>query len=135
MNQGAAHVVLPPDDRDIEQATKSAVATMREFYGNDLLGAYLFRSRARGDYHACSNVNVAGVVENHRLAGSRCLRFSDLRYDVLIETGADLDIEVLSKSEWLEPSRSERASRVPEIRRDAIDLLTEFWEEKSEESP
>lgn len=108
---------------------------MRECYGKDLAGAYLFGSRARGDYHACSNVNVAAVVEDHRLAGSRWLPFSDLRYDVLIETGTDLDIEVLSKSEWLDPSRSERASRVREIRRDAIDLLTEFWEEQSEESP
>ena len=86
-------------------------------------------------WHASSNVNVAAVVEDHRLAGSRWLRFSDLRYDVLVETGTDLDIEVLSKSEWLDPSRSERASRVREIRRDAIDLLSEFWEEESEESP
>jgi antitoxin ChpS len=129
MNQTFADAFLPPDDLGIERATKRAVATMRERYGDDLVGVYLFGSRARGDYQPFSDVNIAVIIEDHRLTGSRWLLFVDLGYDMLIETGAELQITVLTKSEWLDPSRSERPGHVWEIRRDATDLLTSFWEE------
>lgn len=129
MKQAIADALLPPDDHGIERATRQAVATMRGRYGDDLAGVYLFGSRARGDYQPFSNVNIAVIVEDHRLTGSRSFLFSDLGYEMLIETGAELQITVLAKSEWLDPSRSERPGHVREIRRDATDLLTSFWEE------
>ncbi len=135
MNPALADAHLPPDDRGIERATKRTIATMRELYGDDLIGVYLFGSRARGVHHAFSNLNIAVIVEDHRRTSTGWPPFGGLGYEVLIETGAELDITVLAKSEWLDPSRSERPGRVREVRRDAIDLLTSFWEEEPGESP
>jgi antitoxin ChpS len=119
--------LLPPDDVGLEYAIKQAVVAMRARYGADLVAMFLFGSRARGDYHGESDVDLAVVIEDARVAETGSLAFADLGYNMLIETGAALHFAFVSKSDWMNSSPSTRQGLVAQIRREAIDLLTPFW--------
>lgn len=94
----------PPDDETVAKALQDFAAAVRRHYGDRLRGLYLFGSRARGDHTPESDADVAVVLAdgNWRYWDEK-MQLSDLSYDSLIETGADIQGWPVRQSEWDKP--------------------------------
>jgi uncharacterized protein len=110
----------PPDDATVERAIEDFAIAIRKSYGEMVKGIYLFGSRARGDHTPESDADIAVV-----LAGddwdfwTERMRIADLEYDVIVETGADVQGWPLRESEWRDPRTHRNPPLVRSMRRDA----------------
>ena len=99
-------LLAPPDDATVARALQDFAAAVRRHYGDRLRGLYLFGSRARGDHTPESDADVAVVLADGGW------RFWDekktlihLSYDLMVDTGADIQAWPMRESEWLQPER------------------------------
>lgn len=116
-------LLRPPTEEEVRRALRRFAAIAREHYGARLKGLYLFGSRARGDHHPHSDVDVAVVLQDGDWRSWNEVRtLSDLTYDLLIEDGADIQAIPIRVSEWEEPSRHANPSLVRTARRDGKPL-------------
>lgn len=109
----------PPDVSAIAKALTAYSEVARERYGDRLRGMYLFGSRARGDSKPYSDVDVALVVAGDDVDSLQDARaLSDLAYDVLLETGAEIQPWVLAERDWKQPADSTSPDLIEAIKRD-----------------
>jgi len=66
------------------------VKDTRLAYGDDLLKIVLFGSRARGDAHPESDVDVAVVLKDIQDRGADRNRLADIAYEAIVETYVDV---------------------------------------------
>jgi predicted nucleotidyltransferase len=112
-------LLAPPDEQAVAKAVDAYAAALRKRYGSRLKGVYLFGSRARGDFGPYSDVDVAFVVadgEPDSFEETKVL--SDLAYDLLLETGAEIQPWMVAEREWQEPSQSQSPALVRAMKRD-----------------
>jgi antitoxin ChpS len=114
----APDLLAPPDDAAVTAAGRAFVSALRERYGDRLTGVYLFGSRARGDFRPFSDLDVAIVLAGGAEALSEEIALSDLAYDLLLETGAEIQPWLFSAAEWVDPSRSAQADLIRAVRQD-----------------
>ena len=94
----------PPDDATVTKALQDFAAAVRRHYGDRLRGLYLFGSRARGDHTPESDADVAVVLADDGWTyWSEKMRLSELSYEPLVETGADIQGWPVRQSEWNTP--------------------------------
>ena len=96
----------PPDDATVARALADFAAAVRRHYGDRLRGLYLFGSRARGDHTAESDADVAVVLADgdwRVLEEKKAL--IRLGYDLMVDTGTDIQAWPMRESEWREPHR------------------------------
>ena len=118
-------VLEEPNDEAVEAAVRSFAASARSLYGVRVKGIYLFGSRARGDHTQDSDADVAVVLADRGWRGWEDRRdLVDLTYDLLLETGADVEPWPLRESEWLDPALHRNPALVRNMRRDAIAIAT-----------
>ena len=119
---GSADPYAPPDDETVQRALEAYARAVRELYGSRVKGVYLFGSRARGDHKPESDADVAVVLADdggwdfwaeHR-------RLSDLGYDTLMESGADVQGWPIRMSEWNNPQVHSNPQLVHAIQVDGV---------------
>jgi predicted nucleotidyltransferase len=90
---------------------------LNRLYGARLARAVLYGSRARGDWNADSDYDVAVFLTEITDWRPDQERLADLRVELFDETGALLDIHPFRASEW-----PDRTPLMGEIRREGVDL-------------
>jgi antitoxin ChpS len=113
-------LLAPPDDAAVTRAVTALASALREHYGDRLKAIYLFGSRARGDFEPYSDVDVALILEGEvqrSLPETRYL--SDLAYDLLLETGAEVQPWPIEEKDWRNPDNAESPALVGAMKRDA----------------
>lgn len=100
-------------------ALRELLPALRALLGGELLEARLFGSRARGEGHAGSDLDVALIVT----AEGRGRRYDayDLAYDVGLRCGVDVALLVLER-ERLQELRARERLLATELDRDGIAL-------------
>jgi predicted nucleotidyltransferase len=114
----------PPDDATVARALRDFAAAVRRHYGDRLRGLYLFGSRARGDHTPESDADVAVVLadDGWRVWNEKKVLIR-LSYDLIIDTGADIQAWPIRESQWQEPERHHNPAFAKAIRRDGKALL------------
>lgn len=85
--------------------------------------AVLFGSRARGDFHAESDVDIAVLLPTappSRMAAA--VEMADMAFDVLLETGLLIAPLPFSRAEFAMPDTSDSPALVEAIRREGVRL-------------
>ncbi len=103
-------LLKPPDDRAVNAALEAFSEAIRRRYGTKLAGVHLFGSRARGDFEPLSDVDVAVVLiraESKTL--DEQIALYDLAYDLLLQTGAEIQPWLFEAHEWPIPRIQLRA--------------------------
>ena len=118
-------ILAPPTDADVQRALTLFSEAVAAAYGRELAALYLFGSRARGDHHPFSDADVAVVLhdENWQLVPEK-RRLARLAYDVIVETGVDVQGWPVSLAAWREPDRHSNPELVRRMRRDGKPLRT-----------
>lgn len=85
--------------------------------------ALLFGSRARGDFHADSDADIAVLLDGTRRPFLQTkLELADLAYDVLLETGIHIQALPLWPEDWEHPETFSNPGLIENIRREGIPL-------------
>lgn len=120
MTRTLAEFLRPPTENEICAALKRFAADARAHYGDTLQSLWLFGSRARGDHHSHSDIDVAMVLRDGDWLDWRERDvLSDLSYERLVDVGADIQGWPVRLSEWLDPERHHNPSFLNAMRRDA----------------
>lgn len=108
-------------DAKTEQAARAFLQRIAGRY--DVAGAFLFGSRARGDYRPDSDADIAVLLHGRR---SRFLdtklALADIAYDVLLETGVLIQPLPVWEDEWEHPERSTNPALLRKISREGVRL-------------
>lgn len=109
----------PPDDATVNQAIEDYARAVRQAYGARVKGIYLFGSRARGDHTPDSDADVAVVLQDRDWDfWAEVIHLSDLSYDVLMESGADIQGWPVNSSAWDDPHTHNNPSLIMAMHRD-----------------
>lgn len=115
-----ADLLEPPDDATVARALEEYARAIRREYGSRVRGIYLFGSRARGDHTRESDADVAVVLADGDWDyWAEKMRLTDLTYDFLVATGADLQGWPLRETQWAAPETHHNPDLVKAMRRDA----------------
>lgn len=90
---------------------------------SDVVGAWLFGSRARGNARVGSDADLAIILRG--APGERfreALRLADLAFEVLLETGVLIEALPLWQEEWEHGETFSNPALIETIRRDGIPL-------------
>lgn len=114
----AVDLLSPPGDSTVAAAAKRFAETARRRYAHALHGVYLFGSRARGDNSPFSDVDLAIVVDDSVDVAGETVPLSWEAYDLLLETGAEIQPWLFSLSDWNQPERSASPGLVRSAKRE-----------------
>jgi antitoxin ChpS len=112
-------LMQPPTNEAVRTALSRFAEELRSRYGDRLTGLHLFGSRARGDFKPFSDVDVAVILENGAESLDGRMDLYNLAYDILVETGAEIQPWPFSTREWADPSASESPALLRSLKRDS----------------
>lgn len=116
-------LLTPPDDATVNKAIEDYARAVRKSYGARVKGIYLFGSRARGDHTPESDADIAVVLTDGEWDyWEEQFRLADIEYDILIETGAELQGWPVRESEWRKPETHHNPALVGAMQRDALPI-------------
>lgn len=108
-------------DPNTEQAARAFLEKAAAHY--DIAGAILFGSRARGDYRADSDADIAVVLHGDtRPRMDTVLDMADMAFDVLLETGVLVEAIPFWEGEWQHPETFGNPALIQNIRREGVPL-------------
>lgn len=90
----------------------------RHSYGDGLLKLVLFGSRARGDAHKDSDVDIAVVLRSVPDRNTERKRLADIAYEAIVETYLGVQALPVSLDEWEHPERHSNPALIRAIKRD-----------------
>jgi predicted nucleotidyltransferase len=108
-------------DPETERAARAFLDRAAARY--DVAEAVLFGSRARGDYRADSDADIAVVLRG--IPGPRmdaALDMADMAFDVLLDTGILVEAIPFWEDEWRHPENFANPALIENIRRDGMAL-------------
>lgn len=108
---------------DLKRTLRGFAEAVARQQGARFRQAILFGSHARGDARSGSDVDVA-VVLSDMPEGliDTTLAMAGVAYDVLLDTGIDIQPVPLSEDEWNHPEHHSNPYLVKNIRRDGVPL-------------
>jgi predicted nucleotidyltransferase len=113
--------LYPPFEPDTTLALRLFLARVSARY--PVSGAYLFGSRARGDFRADSDADVALLLRGPQGAFlDTKLDLADIAYDVLLETGIRIQPLPVWEDEWAHPETYSNPGLLVNISREGIRL-------------
>lgn len=112
-------LLAPPDAGAIEHGIELFANVVRRRYGPALRGLFLFGSRARGDADPFSDVDLAVVVADGVDIARETVPLSAAIYDVLVESGAEVQPWLFRESDWHAPEKAPSSRLIRSARRDA----------------
>jgi len=119
-------LLTPPDDATVTRAVRDYARAVRQAFGERVKGIYLFGSRARGDHMPESDADIAVVLEDGGWDyWSEKSRLTDMTYDLLIETGTDVQAWPVKDSEWVDPALHRNPALVRSMQEDAKPVETQ----------
>ena len=118
------NLLSPPDERAITRGIALFADLVRQRYGQNLRGLFLFGSRARGDASQFSDVDLAVVVADGVDVAKETTRLSAATYDVLVESGAEVQPWVFRESDWRAPETASSSRLIRSAKRDARAIET-----------
>lgn len=112
-----------PTQGEIDRALARFARDITRHYGSRLRGLFLFGSRARGDSHPCSDLDVAVVIDDANWDfWTEKMQLADLEYDTVVATGVDVQGWPVSTSDWRDPQRNANPSLILAMQRDGKDI-------------
>ncbi|MEK8089548.1 nucleotidyltransferase domain-containing protein [Thermithiobacillus plumbiphilus] len=103
------------------QATRIFLEKVRTRYS--VAGAFLFGSRARGDFRPDSDLDIAVLLQGARTSRvDAALEMADLAFDVLMDTGILIEAFPLWETEWEHPEQFNNPALIENIRREGLRL-------------
>jgi predicted nucleotidyltransferase len=118
-------LLSPPNANAVASAIEAFSAAVRERYGEHLKGIYLFGSRARGDFQPFSDVDLALVIANSDpTAYEETKALTHLAYDLLLDTGVEIQPWPVPDVDWQDPARSDSAHLLRAMKRDGRPVWT-----------
>ncbi|MBN9021089.1 MAG: nucleotidyltransferase domain-containing protein [Rhizobiales bacterium] len=112
-------LLAPPDEQSIARGIALFADIVGRRYGSSLRGLFLFGSRARGDASPFSDVDLAVVVSDDVDAARETTLLSAATYDVLVQSGAEVQPWVFRESEWEMPETAASSRLIRSAKRDA----------------
>lgn len=112
-------LLSPPDEQAVARGIALFADLARQRYGSALRGLFLFGSRARGDAEPFSDVDVAVVVADSVDVARETVPLSAVTYDVLLESGAEVQPWVFRESDWYAPEKASSSRLIRSAKRDA----------------
>ena len=109
----------------IDDDTKCAVHLFIERIAqqNDVAGAFLFGSRARGAYQPDSDADVAVLLRGeHGHFMQTKLAMADIAFDVLLDTGINISPLPIWLDEWEHPETYSNPSLLANIVKEGVPL-------------
>lgn len=106
-----------PANRKENSVLPRVRATLDEIYGDRLERVVLYGSRARGDYRADSDYDIAVFIRDPGTFCDEVHRLAAISTDILFETGA-----VISATPFRAGAYRERTAFMQELRKDGLDL-------------
>ena len=91
---------------------------VRHSYGDDLLKLVLFGSRARGDAHKESDLDIAVILKSISNRSTDRKRLADIAYEAIVETYLDVQALPVSLDEWEHPEHHSNPALIRVIKRD-----------------
>jgi predicted nucleotidyltransferase len=106
---------------DVERAIGLFLDALRKNYAVDEVR--LYGSRARGDFHPDSDVDLAIVLQGpHGNIWDTVWAMSDITFDVLVETGVSVSAYPVWGDDLLHPERAKNPALIRNILREGIRL-------------
>ena len=102
-----------------QEAVKSFLIRLRMTFPDRVLQAILFGSKARGDSHPDSDIDILLIVDSDEWRFQHAI--SDVASDVSLEYGVLIGPRVIGQSHWEEMAR-ERFSLYENVAREGIPL-------------
>jgi predicted nucleotidyltransferase len=88
-----------------------------------IVGAFLFGSRARNAFRLDSDADIAVLLRGaHGRRTDEAMRFADIAFDVMLETGVLVEALPLWEDEWADPASFSNPALIENIRREGIRL-------------
>lgn len=110
-----------PTPEQVDKAVRAVADAVRAKY--DVVGAYLYGSRARGDHRPDSDVDVAFVLRDYDPNHSDFIRTTvDIAVDHLVEAGVDIQAVPIRLEYWKTPMDAYNPFFIEAIQREGIPL-------------
>ncbi len=105
---------------EIRTALSSFAEMVKQAYADEFVGLVLFGSHARGDADTDSDIDVGVVLK--RVDDRRAVRdrLAELAYDVLLETGEDIQAIAISQDQWEAPLTFSSPSLIQSMKQDGF---------------
>jgi predicted nucleotidyltransferase len=107
-------------DAETEKAVRAFLARLPS--GIRVERALLYGSRARGDYRADSDADLALIMEDRGNDWQLLWDLSGIAYDVFLQTGVLIQPVPIASSDWAHPEDFSRPSFLRNIAREGIPL-------------
>ncbi len=108
-------------DTKTEQTTQVFLQRVARRY--DVAGAFLFGSRARGDFQPDSDIDIAILLHGARRSRvDVALEMADIAFDVMMETGILVEALPFWEDEWEHPERFSNPALIENIRHEGVRL-------------
>ena len=112
------NAAMTPDPTTLSAARRFVDALAGHY---QIRQAWLFGSRARGDYRPDSDLDIAVLLDGPRASFLPVkLALDDLAFDVLLETGVHIQPLPLWHDDWETPTRFANPHLIEAIRREGV---------------
>lgn len=113
-----------PTDALDSRTAQAARSFIGRLAGDEqVMGAFLFGSRARQEFRPDSDADIAVLLRGkHGRRIDEAMRLADIAFDVMLETGILVEALPLWEDEWDNPSLFPNPALIENIRREGIRL-------------
>ncbi len=109
-------------DHETEKAIRSFLTLLASHY-NNIAGAIIYGSRARGTHRPDSDADVAVLLRGeHQRVLPTTLAMADIAYDVLLETGINISPLPVWLDQWEHPENYTNPALLHNIAREGVRL-------------
>ncbi len=91
----------PPSELAVSEALTSFIARVADRYGTEYQAAFLYGSRARGDYLPCSDADLLLVFRDGSWSPwARTMELAEMAFDEILAHHVDIQPVAVAESRW-----------------------------------